>query len=66
MKAEHWNCDDGEVIFPIPHKQKKFLTENGTFCCTIIGKNWNDIMRKYHKHMGWEPYKPMDLDTKRK
>ncbi len=60
MKAEHWNCDDGEVIFETPHKQKDFLTENGKYCCTIEGKNWNDIMTQYHQHMGFEPYKPME------
>lgn len=61
MKAEHW---DNNCIFGIDeegnHPNKTFLTEDGNFCCTIEGKDWNDIMKKYHEHMGWEPYKPLE------
>ena len=31
-------------------------------CCEIDGKDWEDCMAKYHEHMGWEPYVPMDVD----
>lgn len=27
-------------------------------CCTIEGETWEDVMTKYHEHMGWEPYIP--------
>ena len=31
------------------------------YCCTIEGETWEDVMTKYHEHMGWEPYVPMKL-----
>ena len=31
-------------------------------CCEIDGDSWEDCMVKYHEHMNWEPYIPMDDD----
>lgn len=31
-------------------------------CCEIDGDDWEDCMAKYHEHMEWEPYVPMDDD----
>ncbi len=60
MKAEHWELDDGCVIFESDNPSKDFLIKGGKFCCFIEGQDWTDIMTKYHEHMGWEPYEPME------
>jgi len=62
MKAEHWKYG---TIFGIDedgnHPNKDLLTSDcEEFCCIIEGTDWDDIMKKYYEHMGWEPYKPME------
>ncbi len=58
MKAEHW---DNNCIFGVDengnHPNKDFLTKDSELCCIIEGPDWNDIMTKYHIHVGFEPYK---------
>lgn len=62
MIAEHWVEVDGDIIFGLSSfsRDKHGLSENATFCCLIHGKDWNDIMTKYHEHMGWEPYRSVE------
>jgi hypothetical protein len=71
MIAEHWVYDDS-YIGPIPccgsdtvssseyfsDPKNAELVRGSKFCCQIKGKNWEDIMVKYHKHKGWGPYIP--------
>ncbi len=59
MKAEHWECEFGHVIFDENNPSRHFLVEKSIFCCIIEGHDWDDIMTKYHKHMNWEPYVSM-------
>lgn len=61
MKAEHY---DNSTLIGVDengnHPQKDFLTEDGKLCCVIEGESWDAVMIKYHEHMGWEPYIPME------
>ncbi len=61
MVAEHWNEEDGEIIFEMTHfaRDKHGLSPKATFCCLINGNSWDEIMTEFHQHMGWEPYRPM-------
>ncbi len=62
MILEHWLDDDGSTCFDAdcPHGQRILLTSgpNARKCCEIEGADRDDCLRKYHEHMGWEPYKP--------
>ncbi len=66
MIAEHWLEEDGSIIFEWKKgtfREDHGLTPMAHFCCQIVGKDWIDIMTQYHKHMGWEPYKPYEIKT---
>ena len=60
MKAEHWQDDLGDMIFDENNPSREWMITNAKQCCIIEGKDWNDIMTKYHEHMGFEPYKPIE------
>lgn len=60
MIAEHWLDDAGSTLFPacdLETHTRLFVGEPRK-CCEIEGADWEDCLRQYHEHMGWEPYKP--------
>lgn len=73
MICEHWTEDEnytgseedvygGDMCAPSEFflDPKNAWHFNGLkFCCKIEGKTWEEVMTKYHIHMGWEPYVPM-------
>ena len=68
MTVEIWEIsyDEGYSISVIPdtfaEDQKRRMLDEGEhkLLHTIVGKDWNDCMTKYHELMGWEPYVPFD------
>lgn len=74
MKAEHWSWDDGgeggcdsldSVNTPAEVENKRKADQilrdmgmQGTYCCTLEGENWSDLMQKYYDHQGWGVYRP--------
>lgn len=60
MTVEVYDCEDGSTTVVEENNQNKaMLLGNDPFLIARIkGKNWDDCMKKYHKLMGWEPYKP--------
>jgi hypothetical protein len=72
MICEHWTDDptylgedaNGGDVISLP----SFFTDPKNAwqliglkpCCKIEGKTWEDVMTKYHEHMGFEPYVGMD------
>lgn len=57
--AEHWYSDSESTLIPADESDGPG-TDGLSFCCRIEGESWEDCMRKYHEHMGWEPYRPME------
>jgi hypothetical protein len=61
---EHWleEADDGltSTLLPEDSPNKRLLAESARLCCTIEAATHEEAMQKYHAHMGWDPYKPMD------
>lgn len=57
MIIEHWREDNCETAI-VKGSNGYFFDATPTKCCEIEGTDWNDCMRKYYEHMGWEPYKP--------
>ena len=61
VKYELW--DDGESGYPFfpedNDSARKLLRVEAKLIWTIEAETWNDAMRAFHDHMGWEPYKPM-------
>jgi hypothetical protein len=63
MILEHWydEQDGSTTVFLKENRDNhlRLLHEGSWKCCEIEGEDWEDCMRKYHEHMGWEPYVPM-------
>lgn len=59
MKGEHWKLEDGDVVFQSDSPHKDMIVKDNTYCCAIEGETWDEIMTKWHEHMGFEPYEPM-------
>jgi len=62
---EHWVGDDEHVVFPagtVPADSPWLATPGvrPVKCCEIEGADYADCMRRYHEHMGWEPYRSED------
>lgn len=67
MIMEHWTTDVGgsNLFFSediIWMKRERLLTGQ-RFCCRIAGRDFNDCMTKYHKHMGWADFDPDSVET---
>jgi hypothetical protein len=60
MTVEHWTDDGSTQVFPKGEFRPELFEGTPTKCCEIEGDSWEDCMSKYHEHMGWEPYIPMD------
>ena len=65
MVIEHWYDDESTSVFPKGDQrnldlQKELAVGTPVKCCEIEGETWEECMTKYHEHMGWEPYVPMD------
>lgn len=61
MIVEIYEGSGGITALVKGNKQKHIILEpDDKLIKTIRGKNWNDCMRKHHKLMGWEPYKPIE------
>lgn len=63
MRFEHWiGPDDGEhTLIPADAPAADRATAGGPgarFCCTIEAADRDGAMRRYHEHLGWEPYRP--------
>lgn len=61
IKAEHWTDEDGtEHTLAEPASLTRQIAAGGKarLCCTIEGESWEDCLRRYHEHMGWEPWEP--------
>jgi hypothetical protein len=71
MICEHWKVDEDyngseEVLGEDCVSTPEFFTDPNNAalnvglkrCCTIEGEDWNEVMTKYHEHMGFEPYIP--------
>lgn len=70
MICEHWTVDDqlepkdnlGDDCIATPeyftNPKNAPLIVGLKHCCYIEGETWDEVMTKYHQHMGWEPYKP--------
>jgi len=65
MIYELWiSEEDAENTFSTPEniqdmKDRGLLGKEPKLVWSIEANSWNEAMIKYHKHMGWEPYKPM-------
>jgi len=60
-RYEEWHApDDAFEFLPADHPQKAFLTTGDEPTWTVDADSWEEAMTKYHDHMGWEPYVPMD------
>jgi hypothetical protein len=61
--AEHWTNRDGtEHTLGPAHLigwGASLVSETTVKCCEIEGDSWEDCLRKFHDHLGWEPWKPM-------
>jgi len=52
--AEHWINEDGFVSTLIPKGEPRPDDPELTIlCCEIIGKDWEECMKQYDKHMGF-------------
>lgn len=65
MVVEHWNDDEGTMVFEKGGFQPYLFSGTPVKCCEIEGDSWEDCMRKYHEHQGWEPYVPFVFDEDR-
>jgi hypothetical protein len=63
MIIEHWMDDNSNTAFIKGNYQEYLFTGTPVKCCEIEGDSWEDCMKKYHEHMEWEPYIPMDEDA---
>ena len=66
MKYELWQHEDAEAVdytfFPVDdgHERRLRLLETGSrLVWAVEADTYDNAMRLYHEHMGWEPYKPM-------
>lgn len=61
--TEHWTSEDGSVSTFLPADttgdRVVLLRETPVYCCETVGSSWEDCLRQYHEHMGWEKYQPM-------
>lgn len=73
MKCEHWDVDEHylgseEVLGGSCIATPEFFVDpkNAPLivglkkCCVIEGEDWTEVMTKYHQHMEWEPYIPIE------
>jgi hypothetical protein len=64
MISVHYETDTGCGLVPKENLEKALAIardmDDGepVICCEIEGEHWFDCLRKYHEHMGWEPWKP--------
>lgn len=60
MIFEHWTGQDTEaLIHADDHELQAVVIKGMTRHCEIEAASYDEGMRLYHEHMGWEPYKPM-------
>ena len=61
MTVEVWQSKESISVFGKGDKMAKKLLKYETKpkkIREIKGRTWNECMKKHHKLMGWEPYKP--------
>lgn len=60
---EHWANEDGtsNMLVPSDHPQKQWLAEDMKLSWSVKAADWNEAMTLYYIHMGWDPYKPMEV-----
>ena len=58
-----WLDDSSSLVtgFDLYLKQPK-ISDDDKLSAILVGETWDDIMRRYHEFMGWEPYVPMEED----
>jgi len=63
MIVQHWIDDESQAVFPKKayEQHMRFFVGKARLCCEIEGDSWEDCMRQYHEHRGWEPYVPFNL-----
>lgn len=62
---EHWRDGDGggDVFFSATatdDMRSRMLEPGAVKCCDIEAETWEAAMMLYHRHQGWEDYKPME------
>jgi hypothetical protein len=62
---EHWYDDESTHATIKGTVQDWLFVGQPLKCCEIEGDSWEDCMKKYHEHMEWEPYVPMDINATR-
>lgn len=64
LHMEHWQDDVSDSLFETKNRkqQLRLMVGSASKCCDIEGKDFRDCMTKYHQHMGWEPYVPVEGD----
>jgi hypothetical protein len=65
MKAEHWTSEDGTDHTLIRagmsvRERATHIPDMPVKCCEIAGDSWEDCLRAYHRHMGWEEWEPVN------
>jgi hypothetical protein len=66
VKAEHWTSDDyaSHTLLPVGSDLRAVLDGTPVFHCTVTGETWEDCLRAYHRHMGWEPWEPINEESR--
>ncbi len=63
MTVEHWTNDAGDAhsLIPadmVPSHKRLTLHKWPRKCCEIEGDSWEDCVRRFNVHMGWELVTP--------
>lgn len=51
--AEHWINDENGFVSTLIPKEEPHPDDLGIKCCDIVGKDWDECVKKYDEHMGF-------------
>jgi len=68
MKYELWRYEGNAIalsFFPVDenyNRQRQLLEPGAEMIWAVEADTYNEAMARYHEFMGWEPYKPMEVE----